>query len=847
MKKVIVLSTVAGSLLLAATMLPAAAGDVAAPASSMSVADTWWVFHGEVEAGGRFFLNNPQKDGIKSQGGQALGKYYEYSDIKPGPFGQAWLNGQTKDGLYNFNVWGDNVGYNDQRYEADGSKAGEHYFDVIWDQTPHVYSTNAQTLYTGIGGPALVLPPGLSNTLFGPLGAGCTRSPGFPPTGCTTGNPASAANNAVQTPEMAAIQRVITNNLYTTDLGIRRDTAGVAYRWTPTDAWDINVDYMNMHRWGSQVDGVVFSPGTSGVTAQVPKPVNDTTQNFGINGEYKGTSPWGQNFTFRLGYAGSLYQDAMSSYTVANPFCDTNSGPGECARGGTTATNPSPSSPTAQMGLWPDNQAHGFSATVGADLPAKSRYMGTLSYTMMRQNDTFLPFTNSALVYSGTLTNPYGITGAINTLLAPPGLPASSLNGAINTFLSNNVVTTQITPELKSKLIYRYYNYSNQTPELFFPNWVVTDVKLADSTTAAYAPVRSLSVSYTKQNAGGQLVWTPNREWNLGADYGYEQYNWTRADADVTHENSGKVFVDYKPWSWLVARASWSISDRHYDTYDYRGFVGNFQWSDSNCITPGTCNTQYNRAFRQFYLDNRERQIGKFQVAIDVLRGLTVTPTFGYQDDNYSISATEVGLSRFQSVKSGVEVAYAIGPGTNILFAYMNEYNRQNLKFTTANATTALTPANTWHSDVRDNINTIMAAANWAAIPEKLDLRLAYTIAISNTDQPLYSDSGLQGQPSGGVATGSQFPNIMGQWSRLEAQAKYTFDKSTVRMFGINGEAFAKLRYVWERNSVNNFDQDIMQAYMNPLINNTGFMTWMAFDNPNYNAHLIGASLGVKW
>ncbi|MFZ2090765.1 MAG: hypothetical protein WAU99_03425, partial [Pseudolabrys sp.] len=87
MKKVIVLSTVAGSLLLAATMLPAAAGDVAAPASSMSVADTWWVYHGEVEVGGRFFLNNPQNDGIKAQGGQALGKYYEYSDSKPGPFG----------------------------------------------------------------------------------------------------------------------------------------------------------------------------------------------------------------------------------------------------------------------------------------------------------------------------------------------------------------------------------------------------------------------------------------------------------------------------------------------------------------------------------------------------------------------------------------------------------------------------------------------------------------------------------------------------------------------------------------------------------------------------------------
>ena len=137
-------------------------------------------------------------------------------------------------------------------------------------------------------------------------------------------------------------------------------------------------------------------------------------------------------------------------------------------------------------------------------------------------------------------------------------------------------------------------------------------------------------------------------------------------------------------------------------------------------------------------------------------RGLTVTPTFGYQDDDYSISATEAGLTRLQSVKAGVEFAYAIGPGTNILLAYMNEYYRQNLKFVNAANIQPMTAANTWHSDVRDNVNTIMAAANWAAIPEKLDLRLAYTISISNTDQPTFADNGTP--PS--AATGGQFPNI---------------------------------------------------------------------------------------
>jgi MtrB/PioB family decaheme-associated outer membrane protein len=797
-------------------MIPLA---MAQSASASSVADTWWYFHGDVEAGGRFFANNPMKNGIASQGQSSLGKYYEYSTIKPGAFVGGWLNTGSKDGLYRADLWADNVGYSDQRFEAGVSKAGEFYLSGGWDQTPHIYSTNAQTLYNGIGTGALTLPAGLSNQLFND--AGCVRVAGQQPTGCT------ASNATLPTAAQAAnIKRDITNNLQTTDVGIRRDTGAVAFRWTPTDAWDFNFDYSHMRRTGSQVEGVVFSPGTSGSTAQVPKPVNDTTQNFGLNGEYKGSSPWGKNYTFKLGYGGSLYQEARNSYTVENPFCATGSGVGECARNG------SPSSPLALMTLWPENSSHGFNSTIGADLPMKSRYMGTVAYTMMRQNSTFV-------------TSPYAqvLNATSNGLVAAPGLPATSLNGAINTFLSNNVVTTQISPELKSKLTYRYYDFANNTPELLFNDWTLTDGKRANDVSTTYAPVSSVSMSYNKQNAAADLVWSPNRQWTIGTGYGYERYKWTRADTDVTHENSAKVFADWKPASWLTTRASWVVSDRHYNNYDYKGYVGNMQWSDPTCVTVAGCNTQYSTAMRQFYLDNRQRNVGKFSVAVDIIRNLTLTPTLGYQEDNYSISATELGLVRSQAVKSGIEAAYVVSPGTTFLLSYMNERYRQNLKFSTTSGGAAITPANTWHADVTDNIHTLMGAVNWAAIPDKLDVRLSYTTSLSTNSQPMNTDSGAV--PT--AATGGQPPDVKGQWSRMEALAKYTFDKDSVRAMGFNGNAYVKLRYVWERNSVNNYDQDIMQAYMNPLVNTTGFMTWMANNNPNYNVHLVGASFGLKW
>ena len=107
-------------------------------------------------------------------------------------------------------------------------------------------------------------------------------------------------------------------------------------------------------------------------------------------------------------------------------------------------------------------------------------------------------------------------------------------------------------------------------------------------------------------------------------------------------------------------------------------------------------------------------------MAVDVMRGLTITPTFGYQDDNYSISATEAGLSRSQSVKAGVEVAYAISPTTNFIVAYMNEQYLQRLKFTTAAGGGVMTAANTWNADISDTVNTFMGAVNWGAIRTSL-------------------------------------------------------------------------------------------------------------------------------
>ena len=615
----------------------ASAADLAFYPAQLEPAPPGWWYHYYVEAGVREFLNNPQRDGVTALGGQSLAKYYEYSTIKPGAFLDGWTSIGSNNGLYQIDGWAKNIGYSDQKYELGASVAGRHYVSFSWDQIPHVYSTSAQTIYNGVGSTNLTLPPGLSNQLFGD--AGCT--PG--PAGCIV--PVTPAN-------AAKVQQDILTSTHQTDIGIRRDTASVEYRYTPDDHWDWRANYSNTRRTGTQPDAVLFAQSTVGVRVDVPKPVADTTQNYGASGEYAGVSAWNQKFNLKVAYNGSTYTDDASSYTVQNPFCPIGAVNPVCANGfGATA-------PVALMSSWPSNQANGASTTAGVDLPFNSRYMGTVSYTNMRQNQQFQPFTLTPFTTTGGVPAGWsGIPGVpVNSLAA---LPTQSLNGNINTLLVNNVITTQLTPDLKVKTSYRFYNYDNGTPEIKFSDWVLNDAFNA-KIFAFLAPVQSISVSYNKQNVGSEINWRPSREWNLGAMYGYERYDYIRTDVDTTRENSGKFYVDWKPAGWMTARASVLGSERRYDNYDYLAFVGIAQWPSGGA-------SQYSTAYRQFMFDNRDRLRVQTSLAVDVFHNVTLTPTLSYRDDNYMLNrATEVGLNSDKAVSAGVELAWVASSGYKV-------------------------------------------------------------------------------------------------------------------------------------------------------------------------------------
>ena len=418
--------------------------------------------------------------------------------------------------------------------------------------------------------------------------------------------------------------------------------------------------------------------------------------------------------------------------------------------------------------------------------------------------------------------------------LANPVLPAGSLNGKIDTFLSNNVLNIPITKDLKSTSSYRYYDVDNRTPELTFPDYVVTDYITAGG------PRRSLSMSYTKQNASEELAWRATKWANLGISGEWEHYDRTRRAVNVTNEWTGKAFADLKLIAdVLLLRSSVQYSERRFDNYDWTNNVLTPQLAGAN--DPG---------LRTFDLANRNRT--KANISLDImppgLPGLTITPTVGLRSDSYGLNpTTEFGLNKDRSLSAGIEAAYVIKPGATVTLAYM----REKLDREIWSADTAVDPTSRFNFNIKETVDTYMAAVNFEVIPDRLEWKISYTyMHDSERTSDLQFGANTVGVPDG-IADPSWFggfPPIKTDFQRLESTWKYKFDPDLVAKMGLKGQAYAKLRYVWQANRVTNWQQDNVAPYMFGIDPNLGGQTiLMAANNPNYSAQIISASLGVKW
>jgi MtrB/PioB family decaheme-associated outer membrane protein len=400
-------------------------------------------------------------------------------------------------------------------------------------------------------------------------------------------------------------------------------------------------------------------------------------------------------------------------------------------------------------------------------------------------------------------------------------LPATSLNGRIDTLLINNVLTTRLSKDLTSTLRYRYYNNDNRTPMLLFRDYVRADGQLIATDR------QNLPIQYRRENAGADLNWRPRSWMKTGVSYGWERYDRDLRETDITDEHSGKVFVDANPWDWVRLRSSFLQAQRRYNEYDALKNVGSIAYPPA-----GAAATQ-SALMRKFEMANRDRSKVDYSAEfMTPIQGLIVTPSFSWRHDKFqdnSATGGYLGLKQDKYWNAGVELVYAFDRATFMVNYLLEKTNR-----TMQTQPGPAGAASRFGSEIDDTVHTIIGSVNIAVIPNSLDLKLGYIYSQAKDVTNTY--------PLPSVAV-TQFPDVKNNFQRFDAEAKYKLEQDLVRRLGWTGDVTAKLRYAYERNHMTNWAID----NMTPIMTGVNTSLFLASMNPNYTAQLITLSLAAKW
>ena len=255
----------------------------------------------------------------------------------------------------------------------------------------------------------------------------------------------------------------------------------------------------------------------------------------------------------------------------------------------------------------------------------------------------------------------------------------------------------------------------------------------------------------------------------------------------------------------------------------------------------------YACAYQQFMFDNRQQTRGRFALDVVVLPRITVSPTIQYET---TTTASIRAIRRASTIESrsswGADVAYAASGDFNLVFSYYKEYGYMsmygvNIPHGAACGNVGCGPGSpgttTYGASDNATVDTISAGAEWAAVPDKLQLNVRLALSKGSDQETLW-------QQSGAPPTGGQYPADTTWFTHLDATAIYKLDPTWVRSLGWKGDVKAKLRYTWESNSVSNWQNDSVLPFSTTQGAN---YLLLASDNPNYNVQMLAASLIASW
>lgn len=719
-----------------------------APPASAQVELGGYRLEGDVWAGWRFFIDEPPKS--------RRTKWEEYRDFPGSAFlDELQLRIFRPDEKYSASFYGSKWGQQDQEFSLRSERLGLWEFGFDWDQTPHVFSTNARFLATESSRGVF--------TLADP-------------------RPPLAAHNSAPTLD---------------EVSVRWDTAKVFLKLTPTPDLDIKAEYMRIRKDGDRPFAMAFgSPG--GNFYEILEPIEQTIHDFRIKGTWAK-----ENWQLQFGYTLSIFQNDLQAVKADNPCFGPSVAPAGCGSPSTTVAA------TGQVSLPPDNVAHSFTLGGGINLPMRTRINGNFSYTLMLQNDDFLPHTiNPVLANNKDLI-----------------LPQSSLNGTVHTYLLNLSATSRPLNPLTLTAKYRLFALDDASDQITFPGTVVNDqASLGESR-------RAHRHEFLRQNASLDGRW--QFAWPVALTLGGGWEQWRRnevGEVPVSNEYSGKAALDVTPWDWLSLRASYVPSWRRINEYNTGAHAAHTVFEDPS-EPPVT--TGQSLLLRKFHEADFNRNKAELMLTLTPLDTLTITPTATYMNTDYSDSP--LGMQTTDSWSLGVDVTWSPFERVSFSAGYVHDvnFNKMRSRSRPVSNDQALDFADfDWISAMTDTFDTVYAGVKAWIIPNVLDWRLnaSYAYALGTVENRNQT-APLSGSSSNNFsAQAKRMPAFDDELIHIDTGLTYYFLKNWRARFSYVFESFTK--HDWRTDGLNPFT---------PALGNS---ILMGNDLRNYTAHMLLVTIG---
>lgn len=451
-----------------------------------------------------------------------------------------------------------------------------------------------------------------------------------------------------------------------------RRTLELGARYLATDRVKLYAGYRRQQRDGTSI----MSGSTFSQAALLPRPVDDYTDRFDAGVQFSTES-----LNLALAYYGSFYRNNIDSLTWDNPFSAGGQG-----------------NDVGRFALEPDNdfQQFSFSGVYRTDI-----FNTTVAFSAAlgrgAQDHDFLPYT-------------------INSLLVTPALPATSLDGQVDTNNYALTITSRPNDRLNVKLAYRVDERDNQTPVAGYTR-VITD---AFPTSAPED-----NIPYSFQRSRLNLSGTFRLFDTVTVSGGYDRTDLDRNNQEVAQqtEDTGWGKLRWRPTANLEASIKGGTSTREADDYD----------SDVALLLG------QNPLLRKYNMAYRYREFAEVSLSASLPeKPLSIGMTYLFADDSYTES--ELGMTESNEDRFTVDLSWAVSETTSIYVTAGSEL----IDAIQLGSETFTGPV--WEASHADDFTHYGGGFRMAGMDNKLDLTFDYTRSNGETEI-LYSGQTIAAAP----------------------------------------------------------------------------------------------------